>query len=366
MNAAFHDLRDALVRLFRQGADTPISDDDFDRVARDVFGWQFDSNPPYRRFCEARGVTPATLPDWTGIPAVPATAFKHLDLVSGDPATVERTFRTSGTTAGATMRGRHPVPSLDLYREASLPGIRRWLVPDLQRLPVVSLVADVSEAPESSLATMIDFAISEFGSEASASFADPVEGVRDVDLQRHLEMLAATGAPVLIAGTAFAFVLWLDRAAAAGWSIELPAGSRVMETGGFKGRSRAVDRSELYAMIGERLGVPSSRIVNEYGMTELLSQFWEPVLEGGPRRHVAAPWLRTRVVDPIDLSPMAPGEAGILLHFDLANAGSVSAVLTEDRGILHPDGLELLGREAGAEPRGCSMTMEDFLEANRT
>ena len=48
-----------------------------------------------------------------------------------------------------------------------------------------------------------------------------------------------------------------------------------METGGFKGRSRAVSRDDLYARLEARLGIPCDSIVAEYGMTELLSQFYD-------------------------------------------------------------------------------------------
>jgi hypothetical protein len=104
-------------------------------------------------------------------------------------------------------------------------------------------------------------------------------------------------------------------------------------------------------------------------MTELLSQMYEPHLDTGEpasRRHVAPPWLGLRVLEPETLTPMDTGEAGLLAFFDLANVSSVSAVLTEDVGRVDEDGaLYLEGRTAGAEPRGCSLAMEDLLEARR-
>ncbi|HSR42653.1 MAG TPA: hypothetical protein VLL48_10785, partial [Longimicrobiales bacterium] len=128
----------------------------------------------------------------------------------------------------------------------------------------------------------------------------------------------------------------------------------------------------FYRALQDRLGVPTGRIVNEYGMTELLSQFYEPVMrDGAPeadgdpseRRHVAPPWVRTRVLDPGDLGELPPGEPGLLCHVDLANAGSVAAVLTEDMGVAVADGFRVLGRAAGAEPRGCSLAMDELLGA---
>jgi hypothetical protein len=41
--------------------------------------------------------------------------------------------------------------------------------------------------------------------------------------------------------------------------------------------------------------------------------------------------------------------------FDLANVFSVMAIQTEDLGIHHGPGFELIGRAQIAEPRGCSL-----------
>jgi hypothetical protein len=142
-----------------------------------------------------------------------------------------------------------------------------------------------------------------------------------------------------------------------------------METGGFKGRARQVAREALYESLGGRLGLPVERMVNEYGMTEMLSQFYEPVLRGTPahplgeRWHVGPPWVRTRVLDPATLRPLESGEVGLLSHLDLANLDSVAAILTEDLGELRFDGFRLHGRIEGAEPRGCSLSMEDLVIA---
>src|SRR5581483_12425121 len=63
-------------------------------------------------------------------------------------------------------------------------------------------------------------------------------------------------AAVCVATTAFALVALLDALAERGIALELPAGSRLMETGGFKGRVRRVDRPTLYRDTALRLGVP--------------------------------------------------------------------------------------------------------------
>src|SRR5262245_33894374 len=74
----------------------------FDRLALDVFELQYTANPPYRAFCERRGRTPGAVAHWSEIPALPTSAFKAVDLACAPP---ERTFFTSGTTAGTAKRG---------------------------------------------------------------------------------------------------------------------------------------------------------------------------------------------------------------------------------------------------------------------
>ena len=83
------------------------------------------------------------------------------------------------------------------------------------------------------------------------------------------------------------------------------------------------------------------------------------------RRHVPPPWVRARLVDPVTLEAVPDGAPGLLQHVDLANLGSVSAILTEDRGVRVGDGFRVLGRVEGAEPRGCSRAMDELLSRAR-
>ena len=69
-------------------------------------------------------------------------------------------------------------------------------------------------------------------------------------------------------------------------------------------------------------------------------------------------------VDHLDLT-VAPGEVGVLIHYDAVNTGSVLAVQTSDAGVWRDDGFEVLGREAGAEERGCSIAADELLSGAR-
>lgn len=337
-------------------------DSDFQHLASLLFDYQYTTNLAYRTLCINRGVEPSADLQPEHIPAVPTDAFKALDLFSGPERA--RTFRTSGTTQGA--RGQHHFATLELYRAAMHPTFVRFCNPEQTPLRLIILAPSPDDLPDSSLSFMLGELMERWGVERS-SF---VVGLRDnawhldpAVLERALDEAAQDTTPTMLLGTAFGFVELLDRTTR---SWELPAGSRLMETGGFKGRSRTVDKADLYALFEQRLGIPASRCISEYSMTELSSQTYTDALSSpAPTgRLFAPPWLQLSVVDPLTLQPLSePGTTGLIRFIDLANLDSVMAVQTSDRGILHPDGsLELLGRAPDAELRGCSLTIEEIVE----
>jgi hypothetical protein len=167
-------------------------------------------------------------------------------------------------------------------------------------------------------------------------------------------------APITLFGTAFYFAGYFDRIAV---RTPLPPGSIVVETGGYKGRSREMPREELYGLFESRFGMPADRCFGEYGMCEMGSQFYS----SGPAGLFARPhWVRTRAIDPVTGEDAKPGEVGLLRHYDLANMNSVIAIQTQDMGVIHEDGrFQLLGRAPDAGVRGCSLTAEDLWRKTR-
>lgn len=352
--------------LIGRGPEAVVSDGEFDEVALAVFAHQYERNPVYRRFCEARSADPGSIGGWRDIPAVPTDAFKVAPLVCGDAGRAEAAFRTSGTTQGDSHRGVHYLLDTSLYRSALSAGFRRHMLADLDSLPILSLVASFEVADDSSLSFMISEVVRELGSEGSGFFAD-ADGLQLESLLIRLQEVGAGSEPVLVAGTSFAFVHLFDTMESRGLRVVLPSGSRIMDTGGFKGRSRQVGREELYRMMGERLGVERRWVVNEYGMTEMSSQLYDAVAGAGgaisERRHLAPGWVRSVAVDPETLAVLPEGELGILRHLDLANVDSVAALQTADLGRVIRGEVELRGRAGGAEPRGCSIAMDELMAA---
>ncbi len=367
MTDDFEGLSRDLKVAFARGTGEPWTEEVFDAWATRIFAYQFESNAVYGAYSSKRGATPSTVRHWHEVPPVPAAAFKALPLISGDPALVQRVFRTSGTTRGREGRGEHHVLDLDLYRASLVPNMHRHLYGGGASLPLFALVPDPLVASDSSLSFMLGEALTTL-SDGEGAFLVEEDGRMDEEgLRRGLREATSEGQPVVVAGTSSALAHWLGWMTEVRAHFELPSGSRIMDTGGFKGASRTLSRADLYRQLSNEHGVPLENIVNEYGMTELLSQYYEvaaPERAGTDledRRHVAPPWLRVRVLDPITLEAVPAGQPGLLCHYDLANAGSVMAVLTEDLGFEDAGGLRVLGRVAGAEPRGCSLAMDALL-----
>jgi hypothetical protein len=364
-------LPEALLAICRRPA-APIDDATFDRLALAVFQWQFERNAPFAAYCRRRGRTPGSVTRWTDVPAVPTAAFKEVALVSGSIAAAQACFRTSGTTRGREARGTRWMLDLAMYHAASLSFFRHCVLPDDAELPFLSLMPPARELPDSSLAHMIDLLCERVGAAGTAGYASAASGLDTDALIERLRAAEARGTAVCLLGTSLAFLHLLDALAARGLRIRLPARSRLMDTGGYKGSDRTVSPDALRASYGERLGMLPSHCVNEYGMTELCSQLYDAALRdevlhgqpGAPRK-IGPPWMRSRVVDPVTLAPLPAGETGILQHCDLANLDAVSFVQTEDLARAVEDGIELLGRDPTATPRGCSIAMDELLQAVR-
>lgn len=360
-------LRTELVERFAD-AEAPLDDSVFNHLARRVFTRNYAAVPAYGAYCRARDRTPETVEHWTEIPAVPTAAFKELTL-RADDVTTERVFRTSGTTRGRERRGEHHVADLGLYRASLRSTFRSFLLPDQTRLPFLSLMPPASELPDSSLAYMITDVLETFGDAGSAVFAD-AERLDYTALGAAVDAAVSERRPVLLLGTSAAFIHWLDRLEGSDARFPLPDGSRLMDTGGYKGRGRQLEPSALRELYRHRLGIPHHACINEYGMTELLSQQYDGSLRSRysgrdqPARKQAPGWLRSVAVDPETLAPLPSGRSGILRHVDLANLDSVAAIQTEDFGRVDEHGLVLEGRAAGAPPRGCSLAMDTLLEGS--
>ena len=342
-------VRRAWIRRLRQ----PLNEAEFNERAMELFAWQFARVLPFRRLCLAHGVAPKALTDWREIPAVPQQLFKLEKLSSAGIRRPRAVYETSGTTTGGP--GRQFLLETDIYQAMSVEGARQAGLfagdPELH-----FFVAGPSEAPHSSLSAMFEFWRRALGQKGRRFWVN--QGRPEFGLLR-ARLIRAIGErrPVGLAGTAFSFVHLLDA-----WTalppLRLPRGSWLLETGGFKGRSREIPKAHLYAGMSRLFGISASAIWNEYGMSELSSQAYA---RGTSGLHFAPQWTRVVVGDPASGREVRVGGRGLVRWIDLANTDSVMALQTLDLAERTPRGFRLIGRLSRTEPRGCSLGAEDMM-----
>jgi hypothetical protein len=311
----------------------------FDDAALALFEYQYANNAPYKRLCDGVGRTPANTDTWTAIPAAPAQAFRIYDLTCVPTELCRAVFHSSGTTAAQSSRHWMSKDALELYELSLRTHYHSVFTFDY---PIWAVMPSPSEAPHSSLSHML-----------GALSAQKFSGDDLNSIQHAISLNSTDGPPIALFGTAFGLVELLTLGANVPY-----VGSRVIETGGFKGRTKELSRTEFYALLREGFAIDDASCYSEYGMCEMASQFYSQGEHGmlkGPH------WCRTQVIDPATGEEALAGHEGLLRHFDLANLNSVCALQTQDRGFADRYGsFRILGRATDAELRGCSLTAEEL------
>ena len=341
------------------------SDEQFNTMALRLFEHQYTHNAPLRRFCQGRGVTPRRIQHWHEIPAVPINAFKELTLSCEPPEACERIFMTSGTTQ-AEVKGRHHHPIVAVWDLSMRRGFERHFMQGFSapRVPMALLFPPEEELGNSSLGRYLSQALRLFGTPGSGHFVS-TRGMNLPGLMDFLRRAEAGSEPVALLGASYAFVHLLDALAAEGRAVKLPAGSQLLDTGGYKRQSRELALDDFYDQLSQALGIPRARCINMYGMTELSSQFYDAGNAVVPAVKRGMHWIRSRVVDPLTGAEVPRGQVGVLVHCDLASFNSTTTILTEDLGVAVDGGFQLLGRAEGAQARGCSLAVQEFLQGAR-
>ncbi|MBC7975410.1 MAG: hypothetical protein H7138_10525, partial [Myxococcales bacterium] len=381
----------ALVERADTGADNDATlDAELERVALEVFAFQFETLRPYQKLCRGLGRTPSTVTSWRGIPAVPALAFKQYALFADAPEAIVRTFRSSGTSQpGHSSEAHFSRAGLELMDSAVVAAARTRLFPDGRRTRILVLTPPPEQVPHMIMVHGMSRLIRAFGAGGSRFVAGP-GGIDFAELWAELDHCQQAGVPVSLLGASFGFVHFFDWMHGEGRRLELAPGSRLMDAGGYKGRSREIGRNAFVRWAVQMCGVPAARVINLLGMTELASQIYDEVDDqidhlidlqidphvgpgSAPRMKRPPPWVRTWVVDPRrhgpdGAEPVGDGEVGLLRHLDLANVERPMVIQSEDVGRVvsttvggvRRRGFEIIGRAKGAEPRGCSLSAEDL------
>ena len=278
---------------------------------------------------------------WKEITPIPTEAFKSAKIISFPEKRISKTFLTSGTTGDS--KGQHHFLDTSLYEKSIL---ATWKKLNLPKLPLICLTQSHECNNKSSLIHMFK----------TLNGKHLINSSGEINFEKINSFFKHNNSPIVFAGTAIAFLELIKNSS--NTNIELPKGSWVLETGGYKGMKKSVNKDTFYAEISELFNLPIDKIINEYSMTELSSQFYSFGLN---HTHKSAHWLKAKVVIPGKNTEAQDGEKGILAIYDLANLGSSVAIMTGDIAIKKGNEFELVGRDETLTPRGCSLAAEELI-----
>ena len=287
------------------------------------------------------GVIPDTVHTIEAIPFLPISFFKthQVTTTTFEPETI---FESSGTTGENTSR--HLVKSFALYQKSFTKTFNLFYGKPSQ-WSILGLLPGYLERGNSSLVAMVNDLIIKSDNSFSGFY------LHDLDnLYRALVHNEIREQPTLLIGITFSLLDFAEK-----YSMKLQH-TKIMETGGMKGRREEQTREEIHQFLQGRLGV--KEVHSEYGMTELLSQAYS---KGNGLFH-CPPWMKvlTREYhDPFSIVSKPKTEKpvnGLLNIIDLANLYSCCFIATDDIGKLYKNNsFEVLGRRDISDLRGCSL-----------
>lgn len=309
---------------------------EFNALALQIFGFQFENNPVYRSFCDLLYKNPSDIKTIEEIPFIPIQFFKSHHVISSSK-NIKKTFTSSGTTGSITSK--HHITDLSIYEESFKKGFHSFYG-DIKDYVVLALLPSYLEREGSSLIYMVDSLIKASNHKYSGFYLNNLH-----EISTTLKRLDKQGKKVLLVGVSFAL---LDLVEAYSFNLN---NTIVMETGGMKGRRKELIREELHNLLKSGFGV--NTIHSEYGMTELLSQAYSK----GHGVFNCPNWMRILTRETEDaLTLTAPGKTGGLNVIDLANINSCSFIATQDLGRVSKDkSFEIIGRFDTSDIRGCNL-----------
>ncbi len=312
------------------------SSSEFERSCLEIFRFQYDQNPIYQSYCNLLDKSPINVGKIDDIPFLPIEFFKSKEILTAKKK-VEVVFESSGTTGSSTSK--HYVRDVNLYQKSYTEAFTRFFGP-VQEYCILALLPAYLERKGSSLVYMVDDLVQQSKHPDSGFYLYDLR-----DLVTKLTQLEKEGTQTLLIGVSFALLDLAEQ-----YPMQLKH-TKIMETGGMKGRRKELIREELHAHLEKAFDVP--KIYSEYGMTELLSQAYSM----GDGTFRCPPWMKILTRDTEDpLSHQEYGKTGGINIIDLANVHSCSFIATQDLGKVYSDGsFEILGRFDHSDVRGCNL-----------
>ncbi|MDB4090976.1 acyl transferase [Crocinitomicaceae bacterium] len=307
--------------------------EDFERVALEVYYYQIENCKVYRDFVnQLNWPAPTCIQE---IPFLPIEFFKTHTLLSESKKT-EIIFKSSGT--GGT-RSTHYVADKSLYTQSFNKLYQEFIGPAKDQV-ILALLPSYIEQGDSSLVYMVDDLIKQTNNPLSGFILNDMGSI----VERYLSALRLKK-KVVIFGVSYALLDLAEK----GFDFSK---ALIIETGGMKGKRKELTKTELHRRL--RKGLNCDYISSEYGMTELLSQFYSDKDEVFSTTNLIKVFIR-ETNDPFSYT--IGGKTGGINIVDLANIYSCSFIATQDLGKAVENGFQIMGRFDNSDVRGCNLLL---------
>lgn len=309
--------------------------DNFDKMALDLFEYQWSRNEIYRSYCKLLHKTPSNVKRLENIPFLPIELFKSSKVKTGDWIE-EKVYLSSGTTT--KNRSKHFIKNNQNYLDIAKHTFEN-VFGKLNKFKLAAILPSYQEQGDSSLIAMIDYFLN-YCKDGSGYYLNDSDRLRNF-------ITTGKAHPTILFGVSYALLDFAEES-----SLSIP-NTIVIETGGMKGRRSEITREQLHILIEK--GIKPLKICSEYGMTELTSQAYSV----GNKFHFPN-WAKVMIRDINDpFEYCEDGKTGGINIIDLGNVDSCAFIETKDLGKSYKDGeFEVLGRFDNVDIRGCNLMIE--------
>lgn len=307
----------------------------FNAKAIQIFHFQYKNNEVYKSFVDILGIVPERVKDIAQIPFLPISFFKtHMVLCGNEYMGVFTSSATSGKG-----QSKHYVKELFVYEKSFIQCFNN-VYGNHTDFAFLALLPSYMEREGSSLVYMADYFVKHSKYNQSGFYLNEYD-----NLIAKLLHLKENNIPTVLLGVSFALLEFAEK-----FTLDL-SGIIVMETGGMKGKREELTRVELHNKLCKSFNV--DKIHSEYGMTELMSQFYSKG-DGVFSVHNFHKIFIRDLSDPFTF--LSGNKTGGINIVDLTNMYSCSFIATDDVGrLLDENTFEVLGRTDNSEMRGCNL-----------
>lgn len=313
-----------------------VTKNDFDAIALEVFQFQSRYNKVYNTYLNHLQTDIANIKNINDIPFLPIEFFKQFPIQSVD-FEAALIFESSSTTGIGISK--HYLDDESRYIEAFTRSFNA-VYKDYSAYCHLGLLPSYLERNNSSLVYQVNHFIQNSRYSSSGFYLHNTEDLYQQLLHNEINQI-----PTMLWGVTYALLDFIEQ-----YQMQLKY-TKVIETGGMKGRRKEITRMELHSLLKQGLGV--HEIGGEYGMTELLSQAYsksEGLYQCPPQMKV----LVREINDPF--SGPIYNRNGAVNVIDLSNLQSCAFIETSDLGKVYDDGkFEILGRLDYSDTRGCNL-----------